>query len=243
MKKFILMAFMAIMLVGAVFAQQTKKHLILTIPTAATAFGEIVKIGDFVYITEDSTLYSVKIQMGPNATGTYMKASTARYNVVKQVQTGPVATTTGTFSSTLGVTGTATFAGALNAAGAIGFGTSNNKVTIAAATGNTAIAGTLAVTGVATIQGQTMTADHVNNIKFGNSVTATDTVFGPVISTAKVVSTGTVVGTAIGVSGTDTVTTAPVGTLCYRAADSTMYLKIKLTGPKSARWMKVTVSK
>jgi hypothetical protein len=52
------------------------------------------------------------------------------------------ATVTGTFNAT----GQTTLA-ALNASGAIGFGTSNNKFTVAAATGNTAIAGTLGVTG------------------------------------------------------------------------------------------------
>ena len=46
----------------------------------------------------------------------------------------------------MGVTGQTTL-GDLNASGAIGFGTSNNKLTVAAATGNTAIAGTLGVTG------------------------------------------------------------------------------------------------
>jgi hypothetical protein len=51
-----------------------------------------------------------------------------------------------TVTGTLGVTGQTTLA-ALNASGAIGFGTSNNKFTVAAATGNTAVAGTLGVTG------------------------------------------------------------------------------------------------
>ena len=54
-----------------------------------------------------------------------------------------------TVTGTLGVTGQTTLA-ALNASGAIGFGTSNNKFTVAAATGNTAIAGTLGVTGKVT---------------------------------------------------------------------------------------------
>ena len=49
-----------------------------------------------------------------------------------------------------GSSGNTNISGNLNAAGAIGFGTSNNKVTIAAATGNTAIAGTLGVTSTLT---------------------------------------------------------------------------------------------
>jgi hypothetical protein len=44
----------------------------------------------------------------------------------------------------------ATINGALNASGAIGFGASNNKLTVAAATGDTAIAGTLGVVGKVT---------------------------------------------------------------------------------------------
>jgi hypothetical protein len=51
-----------------------------------------------------------------------------------------------TVTGTLGATGQTTLA-ALNASGAIGFGASNNKFTVAAATGNTAVAGTLGVTG------------------------------------------------------------------------------------------------
>jgi len=51
------------------------------------------------------------------------------------------------YSFNVGSTGDITTLGALNAAGAIGFGTSNNKFTVASATGNTAIAGTLGVTG------------------------------------------------------------------------------------------------
>jgi len=35
---------------------------------------------------------------------------------------------------------------------------------------------------------------------------------------------------------TDTVTWAPVGTICFKVSDSTFYGKIRLTGPKSARW-------
>lgn len=54
-----------------------------------------------------------------------------------------------TVTGTLGVTGQTTLA-ALNASGAIGFGVSNNKFTVAAATGNTAVAGTLGVTGTLT---------------------------------------------------------------------------------------------
>lgn len=44
-------------------------------------------------------------------------------------------------------------------------------------------------------------------------------------------------------SSTDTSANCPVGGLAYRAADSTLWLRIKATGVKSARWNKVTVGK
>lgn len=57
-----------------------------------------------------------------------------------------VNSTGATITGTLDVTGQTT-AAALRASGAVGFGTSYNKFTVAAATGNTAVAGTLGVTG------------------------------------------------------------------------------------------------
>lgn len=114
-----------------------------------------------------------------------------------------MAATTITASSTLGVTGATTLSsltstGTANMSGALNVGTSNNKFTVAAATGNTTIAGTLGVTGVATVQGQTMTADHINNLKFGNSITATDTVFAPTLSVSGNASfSGTITGNAL----------------------------------------------
>lgn len=90
----------------------------------------------------------------------------------------------------------------------------------------------------------TLTRKNANGVTASHSITATDTLFAAVASTSgNINATGNVVGAVVGVSGTDTVSAAPVGTICYRAYDSTLYLKIKLTGPKSARWMKVTVGK
>jgi hypothetical protein len=62
------------------------------------------------------------------------------------------------------VSGTLSVTGALNASGAIGFGTSNNKFTVSAATGDTLIAGTLGVTGNVTT---------TNNVNVGGSLTTT----------------------------------------------------------------------
>ena len=151
MKKFILMALAITLFAGLGFSQQVKKHLIFVLNERTDKFGEQVKINDFVYIIEDSTMYCSKVALGPNATGTYLLASAARYNVANMaVVAGVVTASSGTFSTTLGVTGATTLAGALSAAGAVGFGTLYNKFTVAAATGNTSIAGTLGVTGLFT---------------------------------------------------------------------------------------------
>lgn len=175
------------MIASASYSQQRIRK-IFVLPTAASTFGERVNIGDFMFLTADSTLYQSKVALGPNATGAYLLASRARYTVGNTTWVGgAVAATTITASSTLGVTGATTLSsltstGTANMSGALNVGTSNNKFTVAAATGNTTIAGTLGVTGVATVQGQTMTADHINNLKFGNSITATDTAFAPIFN-------------------------------------------------------------
>ena len=203
MKKIALALIATILMTGAVMAQYKTKKMIVPIANRASTVGVPVKVGDFIYIVADSALYMSRVAFGAGGTGTYLTADTSRYAVAK-LASGAAAllATTLTVSSnatvggTLGVTGTTTLSGALNAAGAIGFGTSNNKVTIAAATGNTAIAGTLGVTGVTTIQGQTLTADHVNNLKAGNSLTATDTLFGPVTKASSKFIVGTIPITA-----------------------------------------------
>ena len=209
MKKFILLASALFIIASSLFAQSgggSKKHQIFVLPTRGAAFGEFVRINDFVYIIADSTMYCSKVAMGPVATGTYMLASASRYNVANMaVIAGVVTASSGTYSSTLDVTGTGTFLGALRAAGAVGFGTSYNKFTIAAATGNTAIAGTLAVTGASSFTGtmtipgsNTIARTNANGVTFNNSVTVTDTVFGAVTQGTKIL-----VGTAETISRKD----------------------------------------
>lgn len=135
---------------GTLFAQGTpRKHLILTTATRATAFGEYIKAGDFIYVTADGTLYQSKIAVSKVTTMAYLLADTTRYKVASTAWiSGAVAATTITASSTLSVTGATSLAaltstGTANMAGALNVGTSNNKFTVAAATGNTAIAGVL----------------------------------------------------------------------------------------------------
>jgi hypothetical protein len=53
---------------------------------------------------------------------------------------------------------------------------------------------------------------------------------------ANLVSAGFISGTNVRITATDTVTDAPVGTICYKTSDSTLYLKIRMTGSKTARW-------
>ena len=64
-----------------------------------------------------------------------------------------------------------------------------------------------------------------------------------VLRTATLVASGNITGATLGVSGTDTVPTAPLGSLSFKISDSTFYSKIKLTGVKSARWNKITKAK
>jgi hypothetical protein len=72
--------------------------------------------------------------------------------------------------------------------------------------------------------------------------TGTYTKFGIDSATTAIVS-GNITGATIGVSGVDTVTSAPVGSIIYRAADSTLWVKIKATGTKAQRWNKISHSK
>lgn len=111
MKKLILTALMVLMAVS-LFAQGTpRKHLILTTATRATAFGEYIKAGDFIYVTADGTLYQSKIAASRTTTMAYLLADTARYKVANTAWvSGAVAATTITASSTLAVTGASTFA-------------------------------------------------------------------------------------------------------------------------------------
>ena len=210
MKKIILMA-IAILLTCSAFAQQTKKHQIFVLPTRATTFGEFVKINDFFYVIADSTLYCSKVAVGPNANGTYLLASTTRYNVANMaVVAGVVTASSGTFSTTLDVTGTGTFLGALRAAGAVGLGTSYNKFTVAAATGNTAIAGTLPVSGatITLLGGNTLakTATNANSTTINHSLVVTDSLTAP-----KFYGTAASVATTLTLPGTTNTVTKTTG--------------------------------
>lgn len=264
MKKFLVLALAVFMLTGTVEAQYKSKHLVIPIQTRASAIGVAVNVGDFIYVIADSAMYMSKVAFGRAGTGTYLLADTSRYAVAK-LATGVTALTVttlagsgnATIGGTLGVTGATTLAGALNAAGACGFGASNNKVTIAAATGNTAIAGTLVVSGASiTLPGATTITKTTGN---ANSVTTSGSLVvggNDTLTTTHIAGTNAALSGTLGVTGvatftaapvltagidvntTDTITAAAVGTLCYKNSDSTLYIKVRLTGTTGARWKK-----
>ena len=90
MKKLIFLALAIIIMTGVTFAQQTKIHPTIVLPTRASAFGQQVKIDDFVYIKADSSLYISKVGMGPAATGTYFLAVASRFTAVNNKHVWPV---------------------------------------------------------------------------------------------------------------------------------------------------------
>ena len=120
--------------------------------------GDIVTLGGLDAQGTISTIGPVYAE-GNIATDSLLYAAKTGANYQFEVNgDGDINTKGGIFAGTsnnkftvAAATGNTAIAGTLNAAGAIGFGTSNNKVTIAAATGNTAIAGTLGVTGAVTM--------------------------------------------------------------------------------------------
>lgn len=127
----------------------------------------------------------------------------------------------------------------------ISAGTATATVSISAP--SVAATTTLVLPGTKTV---VRSSNNANCVTFSGSLSAgsADTVFASVTSTGKVdastvFASGIVSGEYVAAVGTDTVTAAPIGAITYRAADSTIWIKIKLTGPKSARWQKVTVGK
>jgi hypothetical protein len=80
-------------------------------------------------------------------------------------------------------------------------------------------------------------------IQFGKRDTTGDNSVLNLLNLGTVTAGGSISGVGVNVNTSDTITDATVGTFCYRAADSTVWLKINMVGPKSARWMKITVSK
>lgn len=260
MKKLAL--FIAVLLVAAASYGQNLIGFrpVMIVPDTSYEFPMLVKAGDLVFVTSTGTMYQLKVDVGRPKNMHYILASTARYNnadITTFDSHGAsyfVDTATNqTMHGTKGFFGDVSMYGKLSTAGNVAIGTTAfDKFTVAGTSGNTVIAGTLAVSGTSALADVTATKvralDSLNvaltKIYRGTSATAVwvdDTVHS--ILGFKTGRTGAVQGGMIGCVGTDTITAAPIGSLCYRAADSTMYLKIKLTGPKSARWMKVTVGK
>lgn len=213
MKKLTIMFLALILAVGA-FAQKESKMYNIAAFTSKISRSTGIQKDDLLRTLDSNKIYRMTRTLPANTTlSAEWAAGYATVITYSSVNATYVDTITNqtihgnkTFAHPVAMTSTLAVTGATNLTGAVGIGASNNKVTIAAATGNTVIAGTLDVTGA-------------------------------------VAGSSTIIGTAIGVSGTDTVTTAPIGTICYRAADSTLWIKINTVGPKSARWNKISKGK
>ena len=114
MKKLILV-FALVLMTGALFAQQVKINKTFVVADRSTAFGEEVKINDFVYVKSDSNLYISKVALGRDATATYLLASPARYTLVNS---GGSTFTTGNFTDDVTMDSTLAVAGAVSGAAA-----------------------------------------------------------------------------------------------------------------------------
>ena len=144
------------------------ENTFLSIPNKTTVFGKALKSGKLIFLEDSSKFYKL------TTSGT-------------AAQTMATVFAAGTYRQVPNQATTAIFDGTLFAAGNVGIGTTAyNKLTVEGTSGNTVIAGTLTTTG--SIKGatlktglQTITQDHINNTLFNNSVTATDTLFAPII--------------------------------------------------------------
>ena len=221
MKKFIILA-LAIVFSSGLFAQ----NVIYTIPTAASKFNKPIKIGDFVYITADSTLYCSKVAAGPNATGTWLLALRSRYAIASHyIVSGAVNASSGLFSTTLGVTGAATFGSTLGVTGASTL--HGLSATTGAFSGAITGATTLTMTGLSTLPWihtlhSLATLDSSSYVVTGDckaaTVEASSVITTPAATiTALTGGTGTFSST-LGVTGATTVTGGLVGTSITRGS-------------------------
>lgn len=83
------------------------------------------------------------------------------------------------------------------------------------------------------IVGTQTIASSANRATFNNSVVATDSLLG-----AQTTVSGTATSLYNVLTTTDTVTDAPVGSIQFKISDSSLYVKIRATGTKHARWIK-----
>ena len=117
-------------------------------------------------------------------------------------------------------TGAAIINGTLTATGDIGFGTSNNKVTIAGTTGNTLIAGTLGVTGAVTTTGNTRVEGYLLLGSGPSSIASIDGATGVINTDGNITSQANVFGSTVTATtdlfGEDTLNVANDGAGDYR---------------------------
>ena len=90
----------------------------------------------------------------------------------------------------------------------------------------------------AAIYAKTDAAGNANRIRI-NGRLVTRAVEATSLAATTVTTTGVLSGVGVKVATTDTVTAAAVGTMCYKVSDSTLYLKIRMTGTTGARWKKL----
>jgi hypothetical protein len=340
MKKFIFLVLAVLLMTGATFSQQAssavKGRKVIQLLTRSETFGEYIKVGDFIYIVADSTLYRATTNLGPANTGTSFLATRTNYTIVNSKIINPYS---GTFSddvvmdSTLIVKGyiqtgfdgrdgqlkiyseqsaadytvtlnpnsamtsaanfylpadepASTYPLTVTSGGVMGYNnqalttTSNVSFGNVSASGNVTAGATKYIAVLAEvlidstgyryswtgtpnwwyfIREVVNTPSRYNNLenlgdikiqnKAGNglvTVASRDTTgttakwnFANIKNVSSEQLTSTVSDTASVVDGV----TVPVGTLMYRSADSTMWVKIRLMGVKSARWNKLTPTK
>jgi hypothetical protein len=189
MKKIIFLALAIILSVWAM-AQKQGFYLCYNVPTSTTLTTEYIKAGTFVMITNDTTLYLCKINIGRgNTLASTMLASASNYAIINRAIFGGknpsffVDTTSAqniygvksfknnvSFAGTTTTTGNATFGGTLGVTG--NFAVNTNKFTVAGASGNTYIGG------IASIGGATLYPTVNNATSLGGSTYRWSTIYG-----------------------------------------------------------------
>jgi hypothetical protein len=134
-----------------------------------------------------------------------------------------VAATTGTFSSTLAVTGAATFASTLSATG--NFAVNTDKFTVTAASGNTVVAGTLGVAGDVA----------VNTNKFTVAASSGNTAVAGTLAVTGAATLASIAGAAVATqsdqeTATSTTTAVSPGRQQYHPSAAKCWLKCNHSG-------------
>jgi hypothetical protein len=160
MKKLFLI--LAVLISVSVMSQEYRKVPVV-VPTRSSTFNTFLHSGDLVYCLADSAVYyMIKKDFGPKATLTVVLASRANY--VTNTVSGAVVATTGAFSgaitgaTTLAITGTSVFTGAVTlTGGAVGTITGHSSLDLPLTGGTVSGATTFSVLPTFTIAAGTVT--------------------------------------------------------------------------------------